>query len=65
MIGDEIEITVVGVEGDRVKLGITAPKEVEIHRSEVYKKIQNENLEASKVSETALDKLSQALKKKK
>lgn len=47
MIGDNIEITVSAIEGDRVKLAISAPKHVEIHRKEVYMEIQQENRDAS------------------
>ncbi len=47
-IGDDIEISVVSVKGDQVKLGINAPKNVEIHRKEIYLSIQEENAEASK-----------------
>lgn len=46
-IGDDIEITVVSVKGDQIKLGITAPKDVEIFRKEVYLAIQEENQKAS------------------
>ncbi|MBE3568889.1 MAG: carbon storage regulator CsrA [Bacillales bacterium] len=46
-IGDDIEITVLGVKGDQVKIGIEAPKHVDIHRKEVYLEIQAENAEAS------------------
>ena len=46
-IGDDIEITVVSVKGDQIKLGITAPKDVEIFRKEVYLAIQRENQKAS------------------
>ncbi|KAB7706557.1 carbon storage regulator CsrA [Bacillus aerolatus] len=42
-IGDDIEITVVSVKGDQIKLGINAPKHVDIHRKEVYLAIQEEN----------------------
>lgn len=42
VIGDNIRITVVGVRGDKVRLGIEAPKEVSVHRSEVYDIIQKE-----------------------
>jgi carbon storage regulator len=47
-IGEDIEITIVAVNGDQVKLGINAPKNVEIHRKEIYLSIQEENAEASK-----------------
>lgn len=47
MIGNDIEIVVVGVEGDQVKLGIKAPKSIEIHRKEVYLTIKEANKEAA------------------
>lgn len=40
MIGDNIEVEVVAVRGDRVRVGITAPKEVSVHRQEVWLRIQ-------------------------
>ncbi|MDL0437606.1 MULTISPECIES: carbon storage regulator CsrA [unclassified Niallia] len=46
-IGNDIELTVVSVSGDQVKLGISAPKQVEIHRKEVFDQIYNENKAAS------------------
>ncbi|MEH7265313.1 carbon storage regulator CsrA, partial [Priestia megaterium] len=42
-IGDEIEVTVLAVNGDQIKLGIQAPKSVDIHRQEIYEEIRNEN----------------------
>jgi carbon storage regulator len=42
MIGDNVEITIVDVRGDKVRLGITAPKEISVHRREVYDAIQRE-----------------------
>ena len=42
MIGDEVEITIVDVRGDKVRLGITAPKEIPVHRREIYDAIQRE-----------------------
>ena len=47
MIGDEVEIVVLGIQGEQVKLGIIAPKRVAVHRKEVYEQIQMENKEAS------------------
>ena len=42
MIGDNVEITIVDVRGSKVRLGITAPKEIPVHRREVYDAIQRE-----------------------
>jgi len=42
MVGDNVKITIVDVRGDKVRLGITAPKEVPVHRIEVYEAIQRE-----------------------
>ena len=46
MIGDQIEVKVLAVEGEQIKLGIVAPKSVKVHRSEVFKAIQEQNREA-------------------
>jgi len=43
VIGDNIEVTVVDIRGDKVRLGINAPKEVSVHRKEVYEAIKREN----------------------
>ncbi len=45
MIGDNIEITVVDIRGDKVRLGITAPPKIPVHRKEVYDAIQQKNNE--------------------
>ncbi len=42
MIGDDIEVTVVDIRGDKVRLGINAPKEISVHRKEVYDAIRRE-----------------------
>ena len=42
IIGDDIEVTVLGMAGKQVKLGIEAPKDVTIHREEIYNKIQEQ-----------------------
>lgn len=47
VIGDEIEIVVLEVRGEQVRLGIRAPKNVTVHRKEIYEQIQEENRAAS------------------
>lgn len=46
MLGDDIELTVIGIEGEQIKLGISAPKEINIYRKEVYLNIKESNREA-------------------
>lgn len=58
IINNNIEVIILDVRGDQVKLGITAPKDIPIHRKEVYIQIQNENKEATDVAQIeALKKL--------
>jgi len=49
MIGDDVEITVVDIRGDKVRLGITAPSHVPVHRKEVYEAIKRENRAATRM----------------
>lgn len=61
-IGDDVEITVIEVRGDQVRLGVTAPRDVAVHRKEVYLQIQQENRAASAAPDaSSLDTLSDAV----
>ncbi len=42
MIGDEVEVTIVDIRGDKVRIGINAPQQVPVHRKEVYEQIQQQ-----------------------
>lgn len=52
MIGDHIELVILGTEGDTVRVGIKAPKNIEVYRKEIYQHIQESNTEASNNSIT-------------
>lgn len=61
MIGDEIEITVVDIRGDKVRLGINAPTRIAVHRKEVYDAIRAENQRAAQISQSDLSSVKSAL----
>jgi carbon storage regulator len=65
MIGDEIEVVIIDIKGDQVKLGIRAPKRVTVHRKEIYEEIRKENIAAmdSKLKPEELREISEIFKK--
>ena len=62
MIGDDVEITVVDIRGDKVRLGINAPSEIPVHRKEVYEAIKRENRAAAGVKPDDIAKVAGAPK---
>lgn len=65
MIGDEIEVVVVDIKGDQIKLGIRAPRSVSVHRAEIFKEIQEQNKKAALSAPSSLGNLKNLLDKKK
>jgi carbon storage regulator len=57
MIGDRIEVTVVDVRGDKVRIGINAPTSIAVHRKEVYEAIRRENEEAARCDRRQMEDL--------
>ncbi len=55
IIGDDIELTVVDIRGDKVRLGIKAPSHIPVHRKEVYEAIRRENEQAAKLTGEQLE----------
>ncbi|GAA2504654.1 carbon storage regulator CsrA [Winogradskya humida] len=65
MIGDTIVITVLEARGDVIRIGIQAPRDVQVHREEVYKELQDANREAASPTEDAVRALTEMLEPRK
>ncbi len=61
IIGDDIEITVVAIRGDKVSLGINAPRSIAVHRKEVYDAIKRENRRAMKTQPQDIQEIDRLL----
>jgi len=64
MIGDDVEVTVVDIRGDKVRLGINAPREIQVHRKEVYDAIKRENQRAAGLSADEVADVTEVIEKK-
>ena len=53
MIGDDVSITVIGVKGNQVRIGIDAPKDIAVHREEIFNRIKNDQLKLVKPEKSA------------
>jgi len=65
IVNDNIELTIIDIQGDQVRVGINAPKDVKVFRKEVYVEMTQENKEASNVTMDALSILKKAIIKQK
>ena len=63
MIGNDVEISIIDIQGDQVRIGINAPKNVTIHRKEIYEEIRKENMSAIAGKETDVKELNRKFKK--
>jgi len=61
IIGDNVEVVILGIAGEQVKVGIVAPREISVHRKEIYEQIQLENVAASR-SRVSLSDISELIK---
>jgi carbon storage regulator len=64
-IGDSISVLIMDVKGKQVRLGIEAPSDVKVHREEIYQRIKEENIQASHINKSEVDRLTEFFDHKK
>jgi carbon storage regulator len=63
VVGDDVVVTVLEVRGDVVRIGIAAPRSIQVHREEIYRELQKANREAASPSADAVNSLSELLRR--
>jgi len=64
MIGEDVEVKVIDIKGDQVKIGIVAPRHISVYRKEIYEEIQKQNRVAAVINQNAVQSLEGIIKKK-